>query len=72
MNDKSKFIARCGGREQGTMQPITRATRGVEQAADFVQDRGMELVAPANNDFAWIHPRSAGGVLIQIVQDSRA
>lgn len=67
-----RFLARYGGRAQGTMHHISLATRDVKQAADFVQDRGMELVAPANNDFAWIHPRSAGGVLIQIVQDSRA
>jgi len=46
-------------------------TRDVRAAADFVRERGLEIVGDVDEDFAWIHPRSAGGVLIQIVRETR-
>ncbi|MYE32564.1 MAG: hypothetical protein F4X80_07940 [Chloroflexi bacterium] len=66
-----RFLERYGGSAHGTMHHFGIATPDVKAAADFVQERGMELVAPANDEFAWIHPRSAGGMLIQIVQDTQ-
>ena len=60
-----RFLERYGGSAHGTMHHFGIATPDVKAAADFVQDRGMELVAPANDEFAWIHPRSAGGMLIR-------
>ncbi len=67
----ARFLARYGGSVNGTMHHLAFATRDVRAAADFVRDRGLELVGPVDADFAWIHPRSAGGVLIQIVRDTR-
>ena len=45
------------------------ATKDVKTAADYVQSKGLKLIGRPNDDFAWIHPRSAAGVLIQIVKD---
>lgn len=67
----ARFLERYGGRAGGTMHHIGLATRDVRAAADFVRDRGLELVGDVDEDFAWIHPRSAGGVLIQIVRETR-
>lgn len=66
-----RFLERYGGSARGTMHHFGIATADVRAAAEFVQERGMELVAPANDDFAWIHPRSAGGMLIQVVRDAQ-
>ena len=43
--------------------------RMFKTAADYVQSKGLKLIGQPNDDFAWIHPRSAAGVLIQIVKD---
>ena len=51
------------------MHHIALATADVKAAADMVKDRGLELIGPATNDSAWIHPKSAAGVLIEIVKD---
>ena len=67
----ARFLRQYGGRAAGTMHHLSFATRDVRQAADFVRERGLELVAPPNDDFAWIHPRSSGGVLIQIAREDR-
>ena len=67
----ARFLERYGGSAHGTMHHLGIATPDVKAAADFVRDRGLELVAPATDEFAWIHPRSAGGMLIQIVQDTQ-
>jgi methylmalonyl-CoA/ethylmalonyl-CoA epimerase len=67
----ARFLQRYGGRSGGTMHHIALATRDVRAAADFVRDRGLELVGEVDEDFAWIHPRSAGGVLIQIVRETQ-
>ncbi|MGE0134764.1 MAG: VOC family protein [Dehalococcoidia bacterium] len=67
----ARFLERYGGRSNGTMHHIALATRDVRAAADFVRDRGLEIVGDVDEDFAWIHPEKAGGVLIQIVRESR-
>ena len=67
----ARFLERYGGRAGGTMHHIALATRDVRAAADFVRDRGLQLIGAVDEDFAWIHPRSAGGVLIQIVRDTK-
>jgi hypothetical protein len=67
----ARFLQRYGGAANGTMHHLALATRDVRAAADFVRDRGLELAGPVHQDFAWIHPRSAGGVLLQIVRDDR-
>ena len=69
-SSSARFLQRYGGSANGTMHHMALATRDVRAAADFVRDRGLELVGPVDADFAWIHPRSAGGVLIQIVRES--
>ena len=69
-SSSARFLQRYGGSANGTMHHMALATRDVRAAADFVRDRGLELVGPVDADFAWIHPRSAGGVLIQIVRDT--
>ena len=65
----AKFLEKYGGRAGGTMHHLAFATRDVKAAADFVQGNGMKLVGEPNDEFAWIHPKSAAGVLIQIVKD---
>jgi len=67
----ARFLDRYGGRAGGTMHHIALATRDVRTAADFVRDRGLELIGDVDEDFAWIHPAKAGGVLIQIVRDTQ-
>lgn len=65
----AKFLERYGGRAGGTMHHVSLATADVKQATEFVQGNGLELIGAATAEVAWIHPRSAGGVLIQIVRD---
>ncbi len=65
----AKFLEKYGGRAGGTMHHIAFATKDVKAAADFVQGNGMKLIGQPNDEFAWIHPKSAAGVLIQIVKD---
>jgi catechol 2,3-dioxygenase-like lactoylglutathione lyase family enzyme len=67
----AQYLAKWGGRAGGTMHHVGLATRDVRAAADFVQSNGLKLIGPANDDFAWIHPQNAGGVLIEIVRDTR-
>lgn len=67
----ARFYAKYAARGGGTMHHIALATRDVKAAAAFVQERGLQLVGAASDEFAWIHPRSAGGVLMQIVKDAR-
>ena len=45
------------------------ATKDVKAAVDFVEGNGLKRIGQVTNDVAWIHPNSAGGVLIQIVKD---
>ena len=65
----ARFLEKYGARAGGTMHHIALATADVKAAADMVKDRGLELIGPATNDSAWIHPKSAAGVLIEIVKD---
>ena len=65
----AKFLEKYGGRAGGTMHHLAFATPDVKAAADFVQGNGMKLIGEPNDEFAWIHPKSAAGVLIQIVKD---
>ncbi len=65
----ARFLEKYGARAGGTMHHIALATKDVKTAADIVQSRGLQLIGPATDDSAWIHPKSAAGVLIQIVKD---
>ncbi len=65
----ARFLEKYGARAGGTMHHIALATPDVKAAADMVQSRGLQLIGPATNDNAWIHPKSAAGVLIEIVKD---
>ena len=65
----ARFLEKYGARAGGAMHHIALATADVKAAADMVQDRGLQLIGPATNDSAWIHPKSAAGVLIEIVKD---
>ena len=65
----ARFLEKYGGSAGGTMHHVAFATKDVKAAADFVQGNGMKLIGKPNDEFAWIHPKSAGGVLIQIVKD---
>lgn len=67
----ARFLNRYAGQAGGTMHHIAFSTRDVRAAADYVRANGLEIIGEPNDAFAWIHPRSAGGVLIQIVQDTR-
>jgi methylmalonyl-CoA epimerase len=64
-----QFLERYGGRAGGTMHHIALATADVKNAAEFVQGNGLKIIGAANDEFAWVHPKSASGVLIQIVRD---
>ncbi len=65
----ARFLEKYGARAGGTMHHIALATPDVKAAADMVQSRGLKLIGPATNDNAWVHPKSAAGVLIEIVKD---
>ncbi len=67
----ARFLEKYGGRAGGTMHHIAFATRDVKAAADFVRGNGLKLIGQPNDEFAWIHPKSAAGVLIQIVKDEQ-
>lgn len=65
----ARFLEKYGGSAGGTMHHVAFATKDVKAAADFVQGNGMKLIGKPNDEFAWIHPKSAAGVLIQIVKE---
>ncbi len=65
----ARFLEKYGGRANGTMHHLAFATKDVKTAADYVQGNGLKLIGQPNDEFAWIHPKSAAGVLIQIVKD---
>ena len=65
----ARFLEKYGARAGGTMHHIALATADVKAAAEMLESRGLTLIGPATNDNAWIHPKSAAGVLIEIVKD---
>ena len=65
----ARFLEKYGARAGGTMHHISLATRDVKAAAETMESRGLQLIGPATDDNAWIHPKSAAGVLIEIVKD---
>jgi methylmalonyl-CoA/ethylmalonyl-CoA epimerase len=62
------FLARSGGR--GGLHHITFLVPSVEQAIEVLHDRGYETFGERPDDPQWaeafVHPRDAGGVLLQI------
>lgn len=66
----AKFLAKYGGTLGGTMHHIALGTKDVKAAAERLQSRGMRLIGRPTNDLAWVHPKSAIGVLIEITRDA--
>ncbi len=63
------FLEKYGGRSGGTMHHISLATKDVKAAADRLESKGLKLIGKPTNDRAWVHPKSAGGILIELVHD---
>ncbi|MEC8945700.1 MAG: VOC family protein [Chloroflexota bacterium] len=64
----ARFLEKYGGKSHGTMHHISLETEDVKSAIDFVEGNGLKRVGRVTEEEAWIHPASAGGVLIQIVK----
>ena len=65
----AKFMEKYGARAGGTMHHMALGTRDVKAAADRLESHGLQLIGKATNDEAWIHPKSASGILIELVKD---
>jgi methylmalonyl-CoA epimerase len=65
----ARFLEKYGARAGGTMHHVALATKDVRAAADRLQSHGLKLIGKPDNDYAWVHPKSAAGVLIEIVRD---
>ncbi|MBI4236260.1 MAG: VOC family protein [Chloroflexi bacterium] len=66
----ARYLAKYGGSVGGTMHHICLATKDVKAAAERLESRGLRLVGRPTEDRAWVHPKGAMGVLIEIVRDS--
>ena len=64
----ANFLEKYGGKAHGTMHHISLETADVRSAIDFVEGNGLKRIGDVTDESAWIHPSSAGGVLIQIVK----
>ncbi|MDA1096704.1 MAG: VOC family protein [Chloroflexi bacterium] len=67
----ARFLEKYGARAGGTMHHIGLGTRDVKAAADRLESHGLKLIGRASTDSAWVHPKSAGGILIESVRDPR-
>ena len=65
----AKFMEKYGARAGGTMHHMALGTRDVKAAAERLESHGLQLIGKATNDEAWIHPKSASGILIELVRD---
>jgi methylmalonyl-CoA/ethylmalonyl-CoA epimerase len=73
LNDKStvaKFIARSGP----GLQQLAYRVKDVEKLADLLRSHGVRLLyetpqpGTANSRINFVHPKDAGGVLVELVQ----
>ena len=67
----ARFLEKYGARAGGTMHHMALGTRDVKSACDRLESHGLKLIGRASDESAWIHPKSAGGILIEIVRDLR-
>ena len=67
----SSFLAKRGG----GLHHLTLAVRDLDTALDRVRERGIEILGggarsgAASSRVAFLHPRSTGGVLVELVED---
>lgn len=65
----AKFLEKYGARAGGTMHHMALGTRDVKAAAERLESHGLQIIGTATNDEAWVHPKSASGILIELVRD---